>query len=205
MDKIAKKYRILALDQKVSHELIQKIKGKSLKEQQEALEKFVNEQNLKGDDLSDIMYDLEKAGLHNLKKPVPPKALDELDDEKAIQKKMATLGATYKNYGDVNSFLHGGYFMKWTGNDVDIVETTLDYDNELYITHASVSPSDLKSRGKSVATYVGSKDVIAILLGWVSHEGGDTEIFSVPMDEDGDPDEKFYWKTLKRFGIKEPP
>jgi hypothetical protein len=150
------------------------------------------------------MYDLEKAGLHNLKKPTP-KAFEDLDDEEAIKKKMETLGFTYKNYGDVNPFLHGGYFMKWTGYSVDIVETTLDDENELYITYASISPEDMKRRGKSMVSFVGSKDVLAILHGWIAHDGGDTETFSVPVDEDGDPDEKFYGEKLKPYGIKEKP
>ena len=66
---------VLALDKSVTDELTPQLEGKDAKEQQTLVDKFAEDEGLsKPDDLSDLMYDLEKAGYPNLKKPKPSAA-----------------------------------------------------------------------------------------------------------------------------------
>lgn len=68
--KLGTRYRVTALDQSVSKVLVGQLKGaKDAKEQQSLFESFVASEGITGEDLSDLMYDLQKAGFHGLKKP----------------------------------------------------------------------------------------------------------------------------------------
>ena len=58
---------IVALDKSESGELIKKFKGLDKAARQQLLDDTTK--TLKGDDLSDLMFDLEHAGFHDLKKP----------------------------------------------------------------------------------------------------------------------------------------
>lgn len=71
--KLSGKYRVTALEHGATADLIKALnKLQSQKDRQEALDAFAAE--LSGDDLKDLMYDVERAGFHNLKKPEEKKA-----------------------------------------------------------------------------------------------------------------------------------
>ena len=63
-----------ALDKSESTKLAALIKSKPKVEWQDVLEDYIFENALQKDDINDLMYDLERLGIHNLKKPVAPPA-----------------------------------------------------------------------------------------------------------------------------------
>lgn len=66
---VARRRSVTALDHSVSKQLIDQLKGMNRGEMQDILDGFVEQNHLKGDDVSDLMYDLGKAGYHHLTKP----------------------------------------------------------------------------------------------------------------------------------------
>lgn len=63
-------YKIVALDESVSKGLMLQLeKLQDKKQQQDALNKFVVDEGIAGDDLLDLMYDLNKGGYFALQKP----------------------------------------------------------------------------------------------------------------------------------------
>jgi hypothetical protein len=70
---VKKAEEVSALDKSVSTQLATELKSTPKAEQQTKLEEFVKKHEFKGDDLSDLMYDLERMGFPGLKKPGAPK------------------------------------------------------------------------------------------------------------------------------------
>jgi len=64
-------YKVTALDTSVAKDLAEQLHKLPKEKQQEALETFVNDKGLMGDDLSELMYDLNKEGIKTLVKPTP--------------------------------------------------------------------------------------------------------------------------------------
>jgi len=58
-----------ALDKSVSNAFVNHLKQTDKKDLQSEFERLVDASSITGDDLKDLMYDLEHAGFHNLKKP----------------------------------------------------------------------------------------------------------------------------------------
>lgn len=68
--RVVHRRRVVALDENTSKTLIDQLKGAGDKEKkQELLDEFAATNGITGDDLADLMYDLQKAGYHNLRKP----------------------------------------------------------------------------------------------------------------------------------------
>jgi len=145
---------------------------------------------------------------------------DQLKDEAAVKAAMQqSFEKEWVNYGDMNPVDHGGHFLRLDGDSVEIVETG-DYEPKgktvFLIRNASVSASDIAYRGASLSSYVGGthseslKDLVSnIILGWIFHQGGDSDPLEVEVETDTDDEnynedaEKVYWSALERFGIKE--
>jgi hypothetical protein len=68
--KIEAHYKVIALDEKVASEFAKKLETLDIKDRQKALDKYVEEEGITGEDLLDLMYDLNKLGYNALKKPV---------------------------------------------------------------------------------------------------------------------------------------
>lgn len=143
-----------------------------------------------------------------------------LKDVPAVQAAMKkAFGSKWVNHGDVNPEAHGGNFVRFEGDSVEVVETD-DYEPQgkrVYVfKHASIDARDLSERGGGVIGFVGAENaanleelVLNIVLGWVAYYGGDSDPYEVAVttdldDENFDEDaEKTYWGALNRYGIKE--